>query len=189
MYLLTERKALVEQYFCAPISSKAFRQLCNDLYHEGDATKGNDASASGDAGNDAVHLPYSLGCRFSDEAIRLLFHCLVAHDVFADLTLKKTMELFDGTLTSYIKCKKATRLGFIMHHLSMGGLITNQYQKAIGKCGYIIAPGSDEPMTADMVKQAVKRAKVYAGGKNLPWERTVMLELERLFRLMSGDTK
>lgn len=187
MYLLTERKSLVEQYFYVPISGKVFRQLCNDLYHE-------DAipvcpSADDGVNNDIVHLPYSLGCNFSDEAIKLLFHCFVAHDVFGDLTLEKTKAFFDGSLSVDIKCKKATRFAFIMHHLAIGGCITNQYQKAIGKCGYIIAPGSNEPMTADSMKQAVKRARVYAGGKNLPWERTVKLELERLFKLMSDDTK
>lgn len=189
MYLLTERKSLVEQYFYAPISSKVFRQLCNDLYFEDVVTVCATHSVDDELNNDAVHLPYSLGCNFSDEAIKLLFHCFVAHDVFESLTLENTRAFFDGSLSENIKCKNATRFAFIMHHLAVGGYITNQYQKAIDKCGYIISPSSDEPMTAKSVKEAVQRAKVYAGGKNLPWERTVKLELERLFKLMSDDTE
>ena len=194
MYLLTKRKALVEQYFCVQISSKVFRQLCNDLYHEDDAhtdVVANGAVAlSTDVNDSETHLPYSLGCRFSDEAIKILYCTFVAHEVFENLTLEKVKALFDGSLSTDIKCRKATRLGYIMHHLSVGGLITTQYQKAIGRCGYIITPGSDEPMTAANLKDAVKRAHVYSRkDEHQPWKRTVNLELERLFNLMGAAYK
>ena len=71
-----------------------------------------------------------------------------------------------------------------MHHLSVGGLITNQYQKAIDRCGYIIVPSSDGPMTAANLKEAVKRAHVYSKKDDHQlWKRTINLDLNRLFNL------
>lgn len=178
MYLLTERKALVEQYFNVPVTDEAFSEFCVQLYHEG-GTAPEESYV-----NDIVrHHPYSLGCCLTDEALKLLYNCFVAHNVFKDLTPKNLKALFDGSLTTSIKCVKATRLGYIMHHLSVAGIITGQYQKAIGNCGYIIAPSSDKPMTAESMKDAVKRAKVYSGEDNVPWKRTVDSDLRKLFDL------
>lgn len=184
MYLLTERKSLVEQYFCVPVSDLAFEQLCDSLYHEG-------GSSLMEPEVNAVehHLPYSLGCSFTDKAMNALYHCFVAHEVFNDLTEEKVKALFDGSLSTTVKCRWSVRFGYIMHHLSMAGLITNQYQKAIGRCGYIIAPGNDSPMTAECMKEAVKRAKVYSGEDNVPWKRTVNSELNRVFELMGVDER
>lgn len=188
VYLLTKRKALAEQYFCVQISRKVFRQLCNGLYHEDvvptDATISGAVSHSTELNNTEVHLPYSLGCRFSDEAVKMLYRTFVAHEVFYNLTVEKVKALFDGSLSTDIKCCKATRFGYIMHHLSVGGLITNQYQKAIDRCGYIIVPSSDGPMTAANLKEAVKRAHVYSKKDDHQlWKRTINLDLNRLFNL------
>ena len=190
MYLLTERKSLAEQYFCVPVSSKVFRQLCNDLYHEDAETACPDSSAPSadlDVNNDALHLPYSLGCHFSDEAVKILYNCLVSEAVFRNITEDKVKAFFDGSLSSDIKCIKATRFGYILFRLSDAGVITRQYQKAIGNCGYIINPANDEPMTAENLKQSVRRAKVYENKNLIHWKYTINGELNKLYRLLEVD--
>lgn len=184
MYLLTERKSLVEQYFCVPVSDQSFVKLCDSLYFEGEQ-----AQVEPEVNAVMHHLPYSLGCCFPNEAMKVLYHCFIAHEVFRDLTEDKFRALFDGTLATTVKCRWSVRFGYIMHHLSLAGLITCQYQKAIGRCGYIIAPANDTPMTAECLKDAVKRAKVYSGEDNVPWKRTVNSELNRVFELMGVDER
>ena len=83
-----------------------------------------------------------------------------------------------------IKCHWGVRFGYILHQLAVAGLITKQYQAAIARCGYVIAPGCNEPMSAVMLKDAVKRAKVYSEVDNTPWKRTINKDLKRLFELM-----
>ena len=187
MYLLTERKSLVEQYFCTPVSSKVFRQLCNELYLENATsvcTVASAPSAGNNVNNDDIHLPYTLGCCFSDEAVGILYRCFVAHEVFKDITEENLKAFFDGTLSTNIKCFKSSRFGYIMHRLSVEDLITSQYQKAIGRCGYIIASGSDTPMTAECMKEAVRRAKVYSEDSKETWKRTIERDLKQLFEVM-----
>lgn len=191
MYLLSERKALVEQYFCAPISGQGFLELCKSLYLEQASDIDSDVistvSVKTDGNDVEMHLPYSLECRFSEEAISILYHCFVAHYVFKGITKDNIQDLFDSSLSTDIKCFKATRFGYIMHMLAAAGLITNQYQKAIGNCGYIIAPKSDEAMSAASLKQAVMRAKVYEKKDLVSWKLTVNKELNQLFRVMAVD--
>ena len=186
MHLLNERKTLVEQYFCVPITNESFRKLCDELYFEGQESYGNDASFpdANDINNAEIHLPYSLGCDFSDEAISILYKCFVSEGIFKNITVDRIRALFDGTLSSEIKCHWGVRFGYIMHQLAVNGLITRQYQAAIERCGYIIAPGSSEPMSAKTLKDAVKRAKVYADEDNTPWKRTVNINLRKLFDLI-----
>lgn len=190
MYLLNERKALVEQYFCVPITEESFRKLCNDLYFEGHKESCDaclDEVDTYDINNIRVHLPYSLGCNFSDEAIKILYNCLVSEAVFKNITEEKVKAFFDGNLSSDIKCFKATRLGYILYQLSDAGVITRQYQKAIGNCGYVILPTSDEPMTAENLKQSVRRAKVYETKNLIYWKYTINRKLNELFKLMDID--
>lgn len=193
MYLLTERKALVEQYFCFPISESSFQKLCNELYCEGHESCGNEdslaASDADDINTDKVHLPYSLGCDFSDEAISILYKCFVSEGIFKNITEDEIRALFDGTLSTEIKCHWGVRLGYILHQLAVAGLITKQYQAAIARCGYVIAPGCNEPMSAVMLKDAVKRAKVYSEVDNTPWKRTINKDLKRLFELMGVEIR
>lgn len=193
MYLLNERKALVEQYFCVPITDESFSELCNDLYFEGHES-GNDGVCHETLNEDyinnvRVHLPYSLGCNFTDEAMDVLYNCFASHGVFKDFSFESCKSLFNGSLSSEIKCRWGVRFGYIMHQLAVAGLITRQYQAAIERCGYIIAPGSCEPMSAKMLKDAIKRAKVYLDGDNTPWKRTVNIDLKKVFDLMGVEIK
>lgn len=183
MFLLTERKPFVEHYFCAQISDELFSELCEALYCEGITPE---ISASV---NKEIRHPYSLGCRFSEDELMILYNCMVAHNVFEDLTFEKLKEFFKGQLSKSIKCVHSARFAYIMYHLSAVGLITYQYQKEIGKCGHIIAPRTQEAMTAKSMKSAVHMAHVNDEDDMTPWKYTINHELNRLFSMKGIDKK
>ena len=191
IHLLEQCPSMVETYFTEELTSVSFEALCHELYTGGRFEK--PQSQPRIQQDPHIHPPhnhaYSLNCIFSEAQIAELHSCIEGHQIFEPVTKDEVRAFFSGTLDHPVQCRNSVRLGYLLRGLAIKGLITNQYQLAVARCGYILSPRNSVPMTQKHMQDAVSNAGGYATTDDKIWKRTINQSIDTVLLLSHRESE
>ena len=165
--LLCDYKALVERYFCDPLTEESVGRLCDEFYIP---TVVSPVKAEKKQKN-----PYQLkmGKFFSEQQVSSLYDIFVGQEIFEEITQKEVTDFFKGCLKHPLKLNNASKFVFLMHQLSENWLIRSTYQKAIAASEMIVSPKTNTPITQARMSNTLQKVGRCCEGEGLPWKAVI----------------